>query len=353
VPLNGRDELQLTPGVWYLAVQAGGSSNVRYRLLVSLGIITNLNCDGVLLSHTLAGGDWCYYRVLVPTNAFTSWNVTFAQTLGDVVMYVRDITPPGQGSTAWDYRHWQPDNKNFGPYPVVDSPGTTNLPCPPLRPGFSYYLGFRAVSDAMFSVSCTTNTDTIDYTNVIPFYNASVTNVIPAYSAAKYRIDVPADARRWIHTSTHSDTVYLYLEQGTVPKPPSEYHWYSGGAANSTLNQQLYNSSWPWRPGYMYFLLVTNTSAVPQAFVFNMNGRNAATDDGGIIPHFLTPFYTTNVLQLPVEQVATGTTYRLLASTNLIDWSGIQTSTPFADPATFTDPWATNYPYRFYRLVTP
>jgi len=106
-----------------------------------------------------------------------------------------------------------------------------------------------------------------------------VTNVIPPNGILKYRVDVPADARRWIHTSTHSNTVTLYLEQGTVPKPPSQYHWYSGTAANSTLNQQLYGVAWPWRPGYMYFLLVTNTTAVPQNFVFNMNGKNAAGDD--------------------------------------------------------------------------
>jgi hypothetical protein len=76
------------------------------------------------------------------------------------------------------------------------------------------------------------------------------------------------------------------------------------------------------------------------------------TDCAGV-PQFLTPFYYTNVLQLPVSNVIPGLPYRLLASTNLADWSGIQTNTPPADPTTFTDPWATNYPQRFYRLVTP
>ncbi len=194
-------------------------------------------------------------------------------------MYVRDTTPPGQGTTTTDYRHWSLDNKNHGPYPVIDPPGTTNFACPPLRPGSAYYLGFRAVNDATFNVSSTTNTSTIDYTNVIAFYGGDVTNVIPANGVLKYRVDVPADARRWIHTSTHSNTVDLYLEQGAPPKPPSGYHWYSGNSANSTLNQQLYNVAWPWRPGYMYFLFVTNTTALPQNFVFHMNGQNSATDD--------------------------------------------------------------------------
>ncbi len=280
VPIDGRDEHQLAPGIWYIAVQAGGNSNVRYRLQTSVGIVADLACDGTaLISQTLAGGDWRYYRVFMPSNAPLSWNVTFAQNLGDVLMYVRDLTPPGQGTTVTDYRHWQPDNKNFGPYPIVDPPGTTNFPCPPLRPGSYYYLGFRAVNDATFSVSCTTNTGVINYTNVIAFYGGGVTNVIPANGALKYRIDVPADARRWVHTSTHSNTVALYLEQGSVPKPPNEFHWQNYGAANSALNQQLFNTSWPWRPAYSYFLLVTNTTAIPQNFVFNMNGKNAATDD--------------------------------------------------------------------------
>ena len=145
-------------------------------------------------------------------------------------MYVRDITPPGQGTTVTEYRHWTPDNKNHAPYPIVDSPGTTNLSCPPLRPGSYYYLGFRAVNDATFTVSSTTNTTTIDYTNVIAFYGGGVTNVIPPNGLLKYRVDVPpmrADGFTPPRTPTRST---LYLEQGAPPKPPSGYHWYSGGA---------------------------------------------------------------------------------------------------------------------------
>src|SRR5207244_1263657 len=157
--------------------------------------------------------------------------------------------------------HWQADDKNFGPYASYDPPNTYVFQTPPLRPGNFYYLGLRAASDSTFSVSCTSNTTVINYTNTLAFYGGRVTNVIPANGVLRYRIDVPADARRWILTSTHSNTVWLYLEQGTLPKPPGEYHWTSGGSANSSLNQQVYNSSWPWFPGYSYFLFVTNQSA--------------------------------------------------------------------------------------------
>jgi len=70
-------------------------------------------------------------------------------------------------------------------------------------------------------------------------------------------------------------------------------------------------------------------------------------------PRFLTPFFQTNVLKLPVSNVVPGMTYHLLASSNLINWSSILTSTPSADPATFVDPAATNFPKRFYRLIKP
>jgi hypothetical protein len=40
---------------------------------------------------------------------------------------------------------------------------------------------------------------------------------------------------------------------------------------------------------------------------------------------------------LPVDLVISGVTCRLQASTNLVNWSSIQTSTPPADPAMFVD----------------
>jgi uncharacterized repeat protein (TIGR02543 family) len=77
------------------------------------------------------------------------------------------------------------------------------------------------------------------------------------------------------------------------------------------------------------------------------------TDCQGV-PRFLTPrFNPALILNLPVTNVTPGVTYRLLASTNLTAWSGIATNTPVANPWTFTDPRATNYPSRFYRLATP
>ena len=277
VPFDGRTEWQLAPGLYYIAVQAAGNANVRYRLRASVGDITPLAFDGLpIINQTLAGGDWRYYRVCLPTNCPTTWNVNFAETLGDVVMYVRDTTPPGQGGYVTDYRDWADDTKNHGPYPSVDPPGVTNFNCPPLRPGHTYYLGFRAVNDATFTVSGTTNATAINWTNVVPFYNGTVSNLVPAYGVWKLRIDVPPEARRLYLASTSANSVTFYLDQGSLPTPAAAHHSWSGTAVPT---YQFYSSSWPWFPGYMYFLLVTNTSAVAQPVVVNADGRNSATDD--------------------------------------------------------------------------
>ncbi|MBI5384190.1 MAG: LamG domain-containing protein [Verrucomicrobia bacterium] len=282
VSMNGRYEAFLPPGIWYLAVHAAGGSNVRYRLRVSTGDIQDLALNGgSFANQTLTAGDWRYYRVQMPSNAPLNWNVTFSQDIGDVMMHVRDTTPPGFGQTpGYGSYDWEQDAKNHGPYLDFDSPGTHTFSTPPLRPGAIYYLGFRAVSDATFSVSSTTSGGTIDVTNALAFYGGTWTNELPAYGAVKFRIDVPADATRWRHAPIAAASVYQYLSQGTLPTP-SAAHWAYGNAApNTGLNQSLVTpNNWPWLPGYSYYLLVTNTSATPQPFAIRMDGRNAATED--------------------------------------------------------------------------
>ena len=280
VPMNGRYEAFLTPGTWYLAIHAAGGSNVRYRLRLSTGDIQDLDLNSGPVTNTLAATDWGYYRVQIPTNAPAAWTVTFNQLVGDAVMYVRDTTPPGLGwGTGYGVYDWNQDSKDHGPYPYFDAPGTYTLNTPPLRPGNTYYLGFRAVNDATFSVSSSTSGGTIEVTNTLAFYGGAWTNEIPAYGAVQFRIDVPADARRWVHTAAHDGSVWQYLEQGTLPTP-SAWHWSSYGSASTGYNMDFYTpNNWPWLPGYSYFLLVTNTSGTPQTFALLMDGRSCATDD--------------------------------------------------------------------------
>jgi hypothetical protein len=102
-----------------------------------------------------------------------------------------------------------------------------------------------------------------------------------------YRIDVPADALRWKHTSTHPADVLFTLFPGTVPAVNQTPLWASRGQShpfdpipNASLNQSLASQVWPWAPAQSFYLVVSNASASVQAFTLNMDGRNASNEDG-------------------------------------------------------------------------
>jgi hypothetical protein len=207
-----------------------------------------------------------------------TWTVSFSEQQGNVSLYLLDTDPPGEGHTESDFFDWFSDGKNHGPYLSYPNPGTYTLTVPPVRPGNTYFLGVRALTDASISLTSTPGTNPIVLDGVLAFKDGFVTNQIPPGGIFRYRIDVPPDARRWSHSAVHSSGVHFYLDQGSLPTLTTADHWYSSGA-NSTNNKALYNSSWPWLPGYMYFLSVTNSSATNQPFSFTMDGRDCSTDD--------------------------------------------------------------------------
>jgi hypothetical protein len=273
VPLNsGRYEATLTNGPWYLAVQASGNSNVRFRLRLDTGSISNLSLNGGSYSdNSLTAGDWMYFSAYIPTNAPIDWNVTFGVELGNVVLHVRDMPPPGQGTATTDIRDWATDNKNEGPYPVFSSPGTYALTTPPLRTGVMYYLGFEATADSIFSVSCTTNGGLINVINTIPFDGGSISSTVPGFGVLEYLISVPPSATRLFFNATNSTALTFNLEQGTVALAGGPAQWRSS-SANVSFNQVLNQANnWPWLSGYSYYLTITNTSATAQNFSFNMS----------------------------------------------------------------------------------
>ena len=290
VPLDGKVETQLKPGLWYLAVRAASNANARYRLRVSLGSITDLPIQGPSLTNQIvAGGDWRFYRVPMPTALPLSFNVTFSQEAGDAVMYLRDSLPPGNGITGGssDYKDWKSDAKNYGPYQNYDVPATYTFTAPPVRPGQAIYLGFRAVSDATFSVKVTTNGLPVSDPCVVPFYGGVATTNVAGYSAAIFRVDVPPEATRWKHSSTHATNLVVYLDQGSIPARTGT-RW-TGSTANSSYStalvvwndslKQYLPAAWPWVARQSYYLLVTNVTAIPQDFTLMMDGKNALTDD--------------------------------------------------------------------------
>jgi hypothetical protein len=289
VPVDGRYEHQLTAGTWYIMVKAEGGSNARYRLKLAGGnTYTNGNVQELALdggSYTgqlLADNDWRHYRVVIPTNAPANWNITYSQTSGNVDLFIRDTVPAGNSQYFSDsytiVRDWKQDLKNTGtPRPWYEFSGTYTIQMPPMRPGHVYYLSFVAKSDASFSVSSGVSGGTIPTYEMVDFETGVVSTNIPAGATVTYQVDVPADAVRWIHSTTNTAALAVYLEQGTLPSKTSSDHWYRTTGSGS-LNQYLLNSGtgWPWKPGYTYYFTVVNPGATPEPFTLVMSGSTAA-----------------------------------------------------------------------------
>lgn len=281
VPLDGRLETQLAPGPWYVAVRAR-ESNVRYRLRLSLGTVATLASGVTLTGQSIAAGDWRYYRVVTPAGAPQQLTVTWSAQQGDADVYLRDTLPPGEPQIlGFGYRDWGYDRKNAGPYPVVDTQGTSVIGTPPLRPGAPMYLGFRAVNDATFTVRVDLAPAAVGSIIDVPFFGGDRSVVLPPGGRAHFRVTVPASGTSWRHRATHSAAVSLYLDQGTLPsfEPPvvSGYIHSTVGSAGGSLVQFL--GTWPWINRVDYYLTAVNTSGTTQSFRLEVDGRNAATDD--------------------------------------------------------------------------
>jgi hypothetical protein len=318
VPLNGRTATNLTPGLWVLSVYASGNANVRFRLQLSCGSSTTnglvqdlpLNGSVTYTNQQLAGGDWRYYRVQIPTNAPNNWVVNWTRSQGSAHLFVRDTVPPGDSSYNYDNYNslpgyavtWASDQKNQGPYPDFAAPGSDTLTTPPLRPGSTYYLGFWSPDDATFSVGSTTNGGTINITNTIAFYGGSIAKVIPGNGTLRYRLDVPINATRILLNASNSTDIVFALEQGTVALAGGPAHWTSYGPANASLNLFLgIPNYWPWLPGYSYYLTITNTSSAAESFNFAMG---VPADLAPVA--FIAPTSVTSAAPNPTVQVILG-----------------------------------------------
>jgi large repetitive protein len=294
VPVNGRQQTELDPGMLYLAVRAAGDSNVRYRLRLeadcaSSDRIQDLDLDGgAKENQTIAAGDWRFYRVRIPLQAPKNWSVTFNQLVGDVVLHMRDTIPPGQApnpprSDGYDsVKDWADDNKNSGPYPTsdpyglgvtaMDAPGAYVFSVPHIRPGSIYYLGFQAKSDATFNVSSSISEETIGDVPIMHFVTGAIASksILPG-GKLRYRIDTPADG---VHLKfefrASSERVTAYLQQGTLPAENATDHWLSTQSSQVIFEASLLEQTWPWLPGMSYYLTIANNSDVPAAADFTM-----------------------------------------------------------------------------------
>jgi hypothetical protein len=267
VPLDGRSDRHLRTGRWYVGVKAEGSSNVRYRLKLSTGSVTDLSLNQpTLTNQTMVADDWRFYRFTVPEDAPLNWNLTFSQQIGDVVMHVRDTVPPGNGSSTStiSIRNAASDFKNQGPYEYYgyDAAGTHGFPLPPLRPGHTYYAAFRAVSDAVFSVSSATSGGTLGTLPELPFMGGSDSPTIMAGGQVTYLVRVPANATNWKHSIIRPAGVELRIENGTIPLVTGTNVHYLDATTSSQFDQNL--GTWPWVAGHTYYVTLINTSGISQ-----------------------------------------------------------------------------------------
>lgn len=277
VPLSGRTSVELTTGIWYLAVRATGS-NARYRLHVSIGSVTTLALNGsTLTNQSVAGGDWRYYRFQVPVDAPASVSFTFAQQLGSAAVYVRDVLPPGEFYTVNNVADWALDFKNQGPYPNYGTPGTYQINTPPLRPGSVYYLGFKATTDCTFSLSATSAGGPIVATPVA-FVGGTINVNLPPGGSALYKVTAPADAVRLKYSATKAFGVDLRIEQGSIPQTSGAVH-HSNNGTNGGFNVDLYPENWPYVPSQTYYVLLQNPNAGTEPVTVVFNGATFFTDD--------------------------------------------------------------------------
>jgi hypothetical protein len=125
---------------------------------------------------------------------------------------------------------------------------------------------------------------------------------------------------------------------------------------NATIYYSL-DGSLPTTNSFRYsgaFNLFTNTTVSANAFETNFNHSVAASAQFFVQPLYFTSvgFLANRQLQLGFAGV-TGSNYVLQATTNFSTWTPISTNTAVTNLFNLIDPKATNFPYRFYRVLQP
>ena len=100
------------------------------------------------------------------------------------------------------------------------------------------------------------------------------------------------------------------------------------------------------------FTLGSNATVTACAFETNYNNSVAASALFLVQPLLFTGpgFFTNQIFQVGFSGVA-GSNYVLQATTNFVDWTPLSTNLAASNVFNLFDPYATNFPYRFYRVL--
>lgn len=99
------------------------------------------------------------------------------------------------------------------------------------------------------------------------------------------------------------------------------------------------------------FSLTNSATVEAKAFEPGFNDSVAATASFIIeAPVYLSPIFTNDVIDLQFSGLQ-GASYALQATTNFVDWVSLSTNTASNGVFQIFDPNATNFPYRFYRVM--
>ena len=291
---------RMEPGIWFVKVQAeGASANYHLRLDHNAADrVQNLALDGGSIEgQNLLETDWRYYRVDMPANPEdmpTEWNITFSDPAENVVMYIRDTIPPGlwettsmSSATAYhNPRDWTRDgfwsqNRQGGDKRRFTSPGTHTLTGDMLRPGKTYYLGFRADSASTFAVSSDIGEETIGSIyglfSSIEGTGAWLEEDLAPGDVKTWAVDFPAEAQRWRSVTSNNPEVEFYVGfNGLLPDFEGEWNFLESEGVSDWVGQRNFASSYRDFETTFY-LTAVNTSGEMESFSMFIDWRDEDT----------------------------------------------------------------------------
>jgi uncharacterized repeat protein (TIGR03806 family) len=123
---------------------------------------------------------------------------------------------------------------------------------------------------------------------------------------------------------------------------PNAVIYYTLDGSLPTTNSLLYSGA---------FNLLNSANVLANAFETNFNNSVAAGAQFLVQPLlFISAGFTNNVFQLGFSGIS-GSNYVLQATTDFLTWTPISTNTAVSNLFNLVDPKATNFPYRFYRVL--